>query len=174
MPIFRKCGDERSFAGTAFCVDGYLVTAGHVLNMVQTYYVRNGNDWHPLQHELWIPRQFPDTDKRGYDVALYPIPGLKSPLSFAEEDAEPLDELEVICWQWLPRHQRRQGIWHRHHGARPCRDRWHVASEAQPRAKHLLDLQGQPHPPLSSPLTHRKQQATAKSRDLAVACLRTL
>ena len=102
MPIFRKCGDERSFAGTAFCVDGYLVTAGHVLNMVQTYYVRNGNDLHPLQHELWIPRQFPDTDKRGYDVALYPIPGLESPLSLAEEDAQPLDELEVICWQWLP------------------------------------------------------------------------
>ena len=102
MPIFRQCGDERSFAGTAFCVDDYLITAGHVLNKVQTYYVRNGDDWHPLQHELWIPRQFPDADKRGYDVALYPIPGLQSPLSLAEEDAEPLDELEVICWQWLP------------------------------------------------------------------------
>ena len=76
LPIFRQCGDERSFAGTAFCVDGYLITAGHVLNKVQTYYVRNGSDWHPLLHELWIPRQYPDADKRGYDVALYPAAGL--------------------------------------------------------------------------------------------------
>ena len=28
MPVFRRAGDERSFAGTAFCIDNYLVTAG--------------------------------------------------------------------------------------------------------------------------------------------------
>ena len=29
MPLFRRMGDERSFAGTAFCVDDYLITAKH-------------------------------------------------------------------------------------------------------------------------------------------------
>lgn len=102
MPLFRRMGDERSFAGTAFCIDDYLVTAGHVINAEATYYVRNGLDWHPLQYGQWIPRQLPTIDKRGYDVVLYPIPGLKSPLALADADAEPLDELDVLCWQWLP------------------------------------------------------------------------
>lgn len=101
MPLFRHMGDERSFAGTAFCIDGYLLTAGHVLNREQTYFLRNGADWHALQYDLWTPRQLPGDDKHGYDVALYPIPGLHSPLSLAQADAEPLDELDVICWQWL-------------------------------------------------------------------------
>lgn len=102
LPMFRRLGEVRSFAGTAFCVDGYLITAGHVLTTEDTYYVRNGNDWHPLQHDQWIPRQLPSDDKRGYDVAIYPVPGLQSPLSLADEDASPHDELDVVCWQWLP------------------------------------------------------------------------
>ena len=52
MPLFRQCGDERSFAGTAFCIDDYLITAGHVINTEATYYLRNGQDWHPLQSLL--------------------------------------------------------------------------------------------------------------------------
>ena len=32
MPIVRRAGDERSFAGTAFCIHGQLVTAAHVLD----------------------------------------------------------------------------------------------------------------------------------------------
>ena len=102
MPVFRRPGDERSFAGTAFCIDGYLVTAGHVLSTPQTYYVRNGEDWHPLEHLMWIPRQVPAADQHGYDVAFYPVPGLRSPLSLADADAEPDSELEVLCWQWKP------------------------------------------------------------------------
>ena len=102
MPLFRRMGDERSFAGTAFCVDDYLITAGHVINQEQTYYLRNGSDWHPLQFDQWVPRQLPGDDKHGYDIAIYPIPGLTSPLSLADDDAEPHDELRVICWQWLP------------------------------------------------------------------------
>lgn len=109
MPLFRQCGDERSFAGTAFCIDDYLITAGHVINTEATYYLRNGQDWHPLQYDQWIPRQLPTTDKRGYDVALYPIPGLKSPLSLADADTEPLDHLDVLCWQMLPQGLRQVG-----------------------------------------------------------------
>ena len=102
MPLFRRPGDERSFAGTAFCIGGYLVTAGHVLTSPNTYYVRNGDDWHPLEHLMWIPKQLPASDQLGYDVALYPIPGLQSPLSLSDHDAEPDDELDVLCWQWKP------------------------------------------------------------------------
>ena len=99
MPIFRQAGNERSFAGTAFCIDDYLVTAGHVLTFRATCYVRNGNDYHPLHFDQWIPRQLPTDDHTGYDVAFYPIPGLKSPLSLADSDIEPNDHLNVLCWQ---------------------------------------------------------------------------
>lgn len=102
MPLFRRLGDVRSFAGTAFCIGDYLVTAGHVVADAATYYVRNGSDWHPLQHDLWIPRQVPTFDKHGWDVAFYPVPGLQSPLSLADADARPDDELEVVCWQMRP------------------------------------------------------------------------
>lgn len=99
MPIFRQAGNERSFAGTAFCIDDYLVTAGHVLTFRATCYVRNGNDYHPLHFDQWIPRQLPTDDHTGYDVAFYPISSLKSPLSLADSDAEPNDHLDVLCWQ---------------------------------------------------------------------------
>ena len=100
MPIFRQYGKERSFAGTAFCINGYLVTAGHVLQDSDTHFVRNGNDYHTLNFDKWIPQQLPATDMMGYDIAFYPVPGLKSPLSLADIDAEPNDELNILCWQW--------------------------------------------------------------------------
>jgi hypothetical protein len=102
MPIFRRNGDPRSFAGTAFCIDGYLVTAGHVIDTPITHYVRNGNDYHPLYFECWRPEIVPADDRLGYDVAFYPVPGLKSPLSLADIDAEPNDHLDILCWQYKP------------------------------------------------------------------------
>ena len=99
MPIFRQMGNERSFAGTAFCIDDYLVTAGHVLSYKAPCYVRNGNDYHLLHFDNWMPRQVPTDDHTGYDIALYPIPGLRSPLSLASNDAEPNDHLHIVCWQ---------------------------------------------------------------------------
>ena len=99
MPIFRRYGDPRSFAGTTFCIDGYLVTAGHVIDTPITHYVRNGNDYHPLEFKKWIPEILPADDRLGYDIAMYPVPGLKSPLLLADIDAEPNDSLDVLCWQ---------------------------------------------------------------------------
>lgn len=102
MPIFRRNGDPNSFAGTAFCINNYLVTAGHVLSTASTHYVRNGKDYHPLDFDKWIPMQLPADDRTGYDIAFYPIPGLKSPLSLADLDAEPNDKVDVLCWQMRP------------------------------------------------------------------------
>ena len=102
MPIFRRPNDPRSFAGTAFCINDYLVTAGHVISAPTTYFVRNGNSYHPLQFNQWIPQQLPADDRMGYDIALYPIPGLKSPLALANVDAEPNDSLDILCWQMRP------------------------------------------------------------------------
>ncbi len=103
MPIFRQAGNERSFAGTAFCIDNYLVTAGHVIDTQMVYYVRNGNDYHPLVRKNWIPEVLPADDRLGYDIAFYPIPGLKSPLSFATADAVANEHLDVLCWQMKPK-----------------------------------------------------------------------
>lgn len=101
MPIFRQHDNVRSFAGTAFCIDDYLVTAAHVLQSPTTHYVRNGNDFHPLHFDQWIPQQLPASDRLGYDIAFYPVPGLKSPLQLSSCDPEPEDEVEIACWQWL-------------------------------------------------------------------------
>ena len=100
MPIFRRAGDERSFAGTAFCIPGHLLTASHVLQTTATYYVRNGEDYHPLEHLMWTPRQVMADDKLGYDVAIYPLGDMPSPLSLSDKDAEKDDQLEVLCWQF--------------------------------------------------------------------------
>lgn len=101
MPIFRRAGDQSSFAGTAFCIPGHLLTASHVLQQPVTYYVRNGEDYHPLEHILWTPRQVAATDKLGYDVAIYPLGDMPSPLSLSDKDAEKDDELQVLCWQMI-------------------------------------------------------------------------
>ena len=103
MPIFRRYGDPRSFAGTAFCIDGYLVTAGHVIDIPMTHYVRNGNDFHALEFKKWIPEILPADDRLGYDIAFYPTPGLKSLLSLATADAEANEHLDVLCWQMKPK-----------------------------------------------------------------------
>lgn len=102
MPLFRRRGDVRSFAGTAFCIDGYLVTAGHVLQSGADCYVRNAGHFHPLRFNGWIPEQVPAADRLGYDIAFYPVPGLKSPLSLALSDPEPGHEVDIACWQWRP------------------------------------------------------------------------
>lgn len=102
LPLFRRQGDERSFAGTAFCINGYLVTAAHVINTESTYYAMNRGYWIPLDFSRWLPQQPAEVDKRGFDAAFYPAPGLKSPLSLADDDASVNDELEVVCWQWRP------------------------------------------------------------------------
>lgn len=102
MPLFRRYGDPRSFAGTAFVINDYLVTAGHVLLSPSTYYVRNGADYHPLLFDEWIPKQLPSDDRTGYDIAMYPLPGLKSQLSLSDADAQPNDSLNIVCWQMKP------------------------------------------------------------------------
>lgn len=99
MPIFRQLGNVRSFAGTAFCIDNYLVTAGHVIDSSTINFVRNGNDFHRLEFEQWIPKVLPADDRTGFDVAFYPVPGLKSPLSLADIDAAANDHLDILCWQ---------------------------------------------------------------------------
>lgn len=99
MPIVRRAGDERSFAGTAFCIHGQLVTAAHVLDWGRTLFVRNGEDYHPLQHIMWQPRQVQAEDRMGFDVAFYGLRDMASPLSLSDKDAEKNDELEVLCWQ---------------------------------------------------------------------------
>ena len=99
MPIVRRAFDDRSFAGTAFCISGHLLTASHVLQTAQTYFVRNGEDYHPLQYIMWQPSQVQAVDKLGYDVAIYPLGEMPSPLSLSDKDTEKGDELEVLCWQ---------------------------------------------------------------------------
>lgn len=100
LPVLRRAGDDRSFAGTAFCIEGHLLTAGHVLQSPATYYVRRGSDCLALDFSRWTPRQMIADDKLGYDVAIYPS-ALPSPLTLSDSDARKHDELELLCWQFI-------------------------------------------------------------------------
>ncbi len=101
MPVYRREGDERSFAGTAFCVEGYLVTAGHVLDADKRCYARTaGGRYYPLDYDRWLPRQLPAADRTGYDLAFYPVEGLHSPLVIADVNAGRNDSLDIVCYQW--------------------------------------------------------------------------
>ncbi len=79
FPLLREPDNERSFAGTAFLIDGYLVTAGHVIDHNKTYYLYTGGHSYPLAWENWIPKQLPAESKLEWDVAMYPTEGLPSP-----------------------------------------------------------------------------------------------
>ena len=70
FPLLREPDNERSFAGTAFLIDGYLVTAGHVIDHDKTYYLYTGGRSYPLAWENWIPKQLPAESKLEGDVAV--------------------------------------------------------------------------------------------------------
>ncbi len=98
-PIFRRAGDPRSWAGTGFLIDGHLITAGHVVTEPRPYYALLGGQFVTLRPELWTPPLLPSADKLEYDVTIYPLPGVRSPLRLATEDAGSHDEVDVLCWQ---------------------------------------------------------------------------
>ena len=102
IPVFRRERDVRSFAGTAFLADGYLITAAHVLGTETTFYTIINDRLVALDYSKWLPQQPAAVDKHGYDVAYYPMPDAESGLSLADDDALPGDEVDVVCWQWKP------------------------------------------------------------------------
>ena len=51
FPLLREPDNERSFAGTAFLIDGYLVTAGHVIDHNKTYYLYTGGHNYHSRYE---------------------------------------------------------------------------------------------------------------------------
>lgn len=99
IPIFRRAGDERSWAGTGFLVDGYLITAGHVVSQYQPYYARVDGQFVTLEPQLWSPTLLPSSDKLEYDVTIYPLPGVSSALSLANDDIGNHADVDVLCWQ---------------------------------------------------------------------------
>ena len=99
VPIIRQSGNEQSFAGTAFVVNNYLVTAGHVITENRSYYAKVEDNYLELKPGKWIPPLIRSDDKLGWDVALLPVNAPTSPLSFADTEAKKHDELDLLCWQ---------------------------------------------------------------------------
>lgn len=98
LPIFY-CNDETTFVGTAFCIDNYLITAGHVVSDFRVYFVKNDDEFYELSPYDWFTRLIPTKDKLEKDIAIYPMPDLKSPLSIAQHKPKFDSEANVICWQ---------------------------------------------------------------------------
>lgn len=104
VPVFRNALGDRSWAGSSFIIDNYLITAGHVLAYDQDCYVALGGELVCLSHDQWIAGQVPIDDFTGFDVAIYPMQGIRSSLSLASDEVVPHEELTITGWQ-RPRHQ---------------------------------------------------------------------
>lgn len=99
IPIFTRRDDLRSWTGSGFLIDGWLVTAGHVLTRFQPYYALIDGHFVTLEPQLWSPTLLPANDKLEYDAAVYPLPTVTSPLSLATNDIGNHEDVDVLCWQ---------------------------------------------------------------------------
>ena len=107
VPVFMSADDERSWVGSSFLIDDFLITAGHVLTYNRDCYVRLGNEIVCLEHDKWIAGQVPIDDFTGYDVAIFPMKGIRSPLALATDEVSAHQELTITGWQ-RQRHLLRQ------------------------------------------------------------------
>ncbi|MBQ1724802.1 MAG: trypsin-like peptidase domain-containing protein [Muribaculaceae bacterium] len=99
IPIYSREHSPQSWVGTGFLINDHLITAGHVISRYQKYYAWIAGTQVELLPELWIPTLLPAADKLGYDVAIYPLPGVESPLRLADEDPAKHEHLDLLCWQ---------------------------------------------------------------------------
>lgn len=99
IPIYSREHSPQSWVGTGFLINDHLITAGHVISRYQKYYAWIAGTQVELLPELWIPTLLPAADKLGYDAAIYPLPGVESPLRLADEDPAKHEHLDVLCWQ---------------------------------------------------------------------------
>lgn len=98
LPIFLT-QDESTFVGTAFCINNYLITAGHVVSNFRMYYVKSEGKFYELSPYNWIERLIPTDDNSENDIAVYSLSEFRSPLSIAKDSPEYDTEANVTCWQ---------------------------------------------------------------------------
>lgn len=104
VPVFMNAENERSWVGSSFVINDFLITAGHVLTYNRDCYVVLGDEAVCLPHNQWIAGQVPIDDFTGFDVAIFPMKDITSPLALTTDDVAPHDELTITGWQ-RPRHQ---------------------------------------------------------------------
>ncbi len=97
VPLFES-KDLASFIGTAFRIDNFLITAGHVVPHYRIYYTKDNRRFFEIDPDNWLIRQHSKGDTPERDVAICKFEGLKSELSLS---TSPLDDTEadVMCWQ---------------------------------------------------------------------------
>ena len=98
LPLFYDKNDA-TFIGTAFCINNFLITAGHVVSDYRIYYTKSKNRFIEIYPDRWLIRQRPKPDHPENDIAICLFEGLKSPLVLSPETPIPDTEAEVICWQ---------------------------------------------------------------------------
>ncbi len=98
VPLLENKKDH-TFIGTAFCINNFLITAGHVISEYRMYYAKSGNKFFEIYPDYWIIRQHADPDHPEKDIAICRLDGLKSPLILSTEMPIHDTEAEIICWQ---------------------------------------------------------------------------
>lgn len=100
VPIYSSA-KEQSFCGTGFVLNNMLITAGHVVHPGGYIYLKDDNEFilKTIYDLVCIERPGNKANEQDKDIAIYSIPGLKSPLVLSTELPSKDDILTNICWQ---------------------------------------------------------------------------
>lgn len=98
IPLFLR-NDISTYVGSAFLVNDYIITAGHVVSDFRIYHTKIGGEMIQLSPFDWVVRRSPDENHPQNDMAIYRIDGLESPLELSSESPKSDTEAKVICWQ---------------------------------------------------------------------------
>lgn len=96
LPVFSE-EDDSTFRGTAFCINNYIITAGHVAPYYRIYVTKSEGSFFHL--DPFIKGSLPFINKDSIDLTAYKIKNLLSPLSLADNIPDTETTLKLIFWQ---------------------------------------------------------------------------
>ena len=97
IPVFLE-EDDSTFLGTAFCINNFIITAGHVTPYFRIYVTKSKGSFYYLYPNLKAisPSQ---KNNNSLDLTAYYLKNLPSPLSLADDIPNVETTLKLIFWQ---------------------------------------------------------------------------
>ena len=97
--VFAVCGDDNvsTFQGTAFCIEDYIITAGHVLPHSQMFSLYDGEMYYEKYPNFTGFVCLP-SEKEKIDLTVYKESN-KSPLKLASKLPLVGTKMGLVCWQ---------------------------------------------------------------------------
>lgn len=98
--VFAVCDgeSESAFRGTAFVINNYIITAGHVNPPVRVFHLFDGTKYVELYPMCFGIKHF-SPEKSKLDFTAYPIKNIESPFELATDLPPCGSDMQIICWQ---------------------------------------------------------------------------